>query len=283
MDPIITRIEETTKRALLSEVRTTPKPGLVDLKDNGAHTDMCYKTFELSTEAITPHIARMALMGLNWTGAYKDLFQAIRPAGMEAERSMFLATGGVNTHKGIIFSLGIIAAACGFYYRQHGCFNADAILLSCRDMTYQALEHDFSKINPANPQTHGERLYVRYGFRGIRGEAQNGFSSVRLISLPCIRSLTRSPDFDPNQVYLQVLLTLMAQVDDTNILTRSDPETLSYVKREADRILGLGGSYTEAGMDAIIRLNEDFIKRNVSPGGCADLLAITIFLRLLEQ
>lgn len=282
MKHVLTYIDAIAKQALMGEVGTTPKPGLVDRFDNGAHKDMCYHTFELSTQAVVPYLTAMAQAGLMWKGSLPGLFQEIRFIGIEAEQAMFSATGGINTHKGIIFSLGIIAAAAGFYYKQYRRFDSEAILLSCRDMTYAALEQDFVRIDPDNPKTHGEKLYIRYGCKGIRGEAQEGFPSLRTIGLPCIRRWMAAEN-DSNLVYIQVLLTLMSQVEDTNILTRSNPETLSYVKREAIRILEIGGAFTPDGISEIRELNQDFIKRNISPGGCADLLAVTIFLWLLEQ
>ena len=284
MTPVISYIQAIAARALLDEVGTTPKPGLVDLHDNGAHKDMCYDTFVTSTDAVAPYIARMAQEGLTWNGPLPGLFGRIRPIGVEAEQAMFRATNGVNTHKGIIFSLGIIAASAGYDYGRRRSFDCEAILTACRDMTFEALEGDFGRIDPENPKTHGERLYVRYGCRGIRGEAQDGFPSIRTVALPAMRKLiSENPGTDRDKIYLHILLTLMAQVDDTNILTRSDPETLAYAKREAARILDCGSAFTAQGMAETEKLNLDFIKRNISPGGCADLLAITIFLWLLEQ
>ncbi|MBT9779312.1 triphosphoribosyl-dephospho-CoA synthase CitG [Clostridium sp. MCC353] len=282
MTPVLTCIETAAFKALLGEVGATPKPGLVDKHDSGAHKDMCYHTFELSTQAVVPYITEMARAGLMWKGSLSELFHHIRPLGVNAEEAMFSATGGVNTHKGIIFSMGIIAAAAGFYYAGNKKFDSQAILLSCRPMTYETLEQDFKRIDPDTPKTHGEKLYVRYGCKGIRGEAQNGFPAVRTIGLPCMRRWMKE-ETDSNLAYIQVLMTLMSRVEDTNILTRSDPETLSFVKEEAARILEMGGAFTEEGLSEIRILNQIFVEKNISPGGCADLLAITIFLWLLEQ
>lgn len=282
MTPVLSYIDTIAAQALMGEVGTTPKPGLVDRLDSGAHKDMCYHTFELSTQAVVPYITAMAQTGLMWNGSLPGLFYQIRPIGVKAEQAMFSATGGINTHKGIIFSLGIVAACAGFYYSRHKRFDCEEILLDCQTMTEPALKEDFKRIDPKHPKTHGEKLYIRYGCKGIRGEAQNGFPAIRTLSLPCIRQWM-TEFCDSNLVYIQVLITLMSQVEDTNILTRSDLETLSYVKQEAARILEIGGAFTESGISEIRKLNLDFIKRNISPGGCADLLAITIFLWLLEQ
>lgn len=268
--------------ALLKEVGTTPKPGLVDLHDNGAHSDMCHQTFVDSTAAIVPYLTQMAQLGFSWSGEPAGLFRAIRPLGIQAEQAMFAATGGVNTHKGLIFSLGIIMAASGLYFQKHGCFDSGEILALCRVMTCDILEEDFASIDRAHPKTHGERLYVLYGCRGIRGEAQTGFASVRRRSLPLLKTLSPSAE-EENLAFLQVLLLLMSEVHDTNVLTRSGPESAAAVSRLAGELLtGWSGSPAEL-YDSVSQMNESFIRQNISPGGCADLLAVTIFLWLLEQ
>ena len=283
MNEALSYLTHIAAQSLLKEVGTTPKPGLVDRHDNGAHKDMCHDTFVASTGAIVPFLSQMAETGFTWKESPDRLFPAIRPIGVEAEKAMFQATHGVNTHKGLIFSLGIIMAAAGYEYQKTGQFHSQSILLLCRDMTDTYLEQDFAAIDPAFPKTHGERLYIKYGCKGIRGEVQSGFAHIRDISLPLIHSLHKQ-ELEENQMFLHVLLELMAQVEDTNVLIRTDPETAEYVKQEARRILPLAraGSWNQL-YEAITFMNQDFIRKNISPGGCADLLAVTIFLWLLEQ
>lgn len=269
--------------ALIAEVSATPKPGLVDRHDSGAHTDMCYDTFIASTHAITPYLTEMAGIGFAWEQPDGvGLFRAIRPVGVEAERAMFQATNGVNTHKGMIFSMGIIAASAGLSFRKCGSFCPEEILSLAGTLCREELEQDFLRIDVRNPRTHGEILYARHGNRGIRGEAQEGFPSIRTCSLPALRHC-KETCADDNQAYLNTLLHLMSRVDDTNVLIRAGSVQLAYEKAEAQRILKLGGAETREGMDALIQANTDFIHRNISPGGCADLLAVTIFLWCLEH
>lgn len=303
----LTHLSHCCEHALLAEVSATPKPGLVDRRDNGAHTDMCFDTFVASTAAIVPHLTEMARVGFEWEDtevchrsaqsgstecatdkanadhSHCSLFRAIRPIGMEAERAMFAATGGINTHKGMIFSMGLIAAASGLYYRRHGNFQPEAILELSGTLCLDELKRDFVSMDPEHPKTHGEKLYARYGSRGIRGEAMNGFPAIRDVALPVIRRGMNHGAAAANQAYLNTLLALMAQVDDTNVLIRTSPELLAFEKAEAARIIALGGADTDAGMDALRLLNEEFIRLNISPGGCADLLAVTILLWNLEQ
>lgn len=271
-------VSELMEYALLAEVSTTPKPGLVDLHDNGAHKDMCADTFAASTCAIVPFLVQMMELGADWHQTDgSGLFAAIRPIGMEAEHAMFRATGGINTHKGMIFSMGIVAAASGHYFRRCGCFRPEAILTLAGKLCHDLLEEDFRRIDLNHPGTHGEILFAKYGIRGIRGEAQNGFPSIRHISLPSLNRLKAKGASD-NEAYLNTLLALMAQVDDTNVLIRTSAGLLSYEKSEAARLLAMGGACSEAGLREIAAVNEDFIRKNISPGGCADLLAVTIFL-----
>lgn len=325
-------------RSLTDEVEATPKPGLVDLKDSGAHKDMDHRTFELSITAILPFIREMAGIGIHY-GAMEEtdgiqgnnepdpeqaeqLFKAIRPAGIRAEKAMFAATGGVNTHKGIIFSMGILAAAAGrFWSRRLMCSTAAApkpealrnsssgletgtadsdlrsdypgvkteeLLSYCGLMCRRPMERDFSAVMPGEKNTHGELLYLKYGCRGIRGEAADGFPSVRFVGLPALREYfdyVKLSGAHPshNQLSLHILLHLMANVDDTNVLFRTNYESLEYVKQCALSVLSLGGVKTEEGMEALTRLNHDFTDKNISPGGCADLLSMTLFLWRLES
>ncbi len=264
--------------ALLAEVSATPKPGLVDLHDNGAHTDMCFDTFAASAGAISPWLARMFETGYLWNGPQDELFPAIRPIGIRAEQAMFAATGGVNTHKGMIFSLGIIAAALGLWLRTSpGPFSAGAVLSLAGELCRDSLEQDFAAIRLRKPATHGEILYQSCGLKGIRGEAQAGFPSIRWIALPAMER-AKAAGLSDNDAALDTLLALMAEVDDTNVLIRTGPRELAYAKAEASRILKLGGAASETGKKELALLNERFIQLNLSPGGCADLLAITIFL-----
>lgn len=285
-EDFITYVEKAAEASLLDEVKATPKPGLVDLNNSGAHRDMDYHTFYNSTKAIAPFIARMAALGALWhcPEDTEGLFRSIRPVGMEAEAAMFRATDGVNTHKGMIFSMGLVAAAAGLLFqREQKPLQAEKILALCGEMCRGPLGEDFASISQESPRTHGERLYLQYGCRGIRGEAALGFPSLSGCALPALREcLAEINDGDHNRLCLQILLRLMARVDDTNVLFRTDYASLLYVKEEAARILLLGGSYTEEGIKALWALNEDFTRRNISPGGCADLLAITLFLWRLE-
>ena len=246
---------ETCAYALMAEVGATPKPGLVDRCDSGAHADMNYATFEASTAAIVPYLTQMFEQGTAWESHdYNMLFEAIRLTGIEA----------------------------GLFYKRHEKFDAEKILMLAGYLCYDAVRKDFQKIDRKNPKTNGELLYLRYSNKGIRGEAQKGFPSVRTFSLPAMRTAFSAGQSE-NEAYLNTLLTLMANVDDTNVLSRTNTVTQGYVKSESSLLLKMGGASTQQGMEALKKLNQKFIHLNVSPGGCADLLAVTILLYRLEN
>ena len=125
-------------------------------------------------------------------------------------------------------------------------------------------------------------LFKRYNMKGIRGEAQKGFPSIASISLPAYRKY-KSEGIDDNVAAINTLLALMNKVNDTNVLIRTNHNLLSYEKMEAGRILALGGAGTAEGLVELRKLNREFIRLNISPGGCADLLAVTILLWNLEK
>lgn len=279
---LISHVTELAQEALLAEVEATPKPGLVDLNNSGAHKDMDYGTFVASTEAIVPFLREMAEQGYNWEGNGEQLFLAIRPIGAAAEKAMFRATKNVNTHKGIIFSLGIVITFSMWYFKEHGEFDSEAILLLCGQATHNVLDRDFAHIDKYHPHTHGEKLYVKYGSKGIRGEVQEGFRPVRELALPKLRELFQKRT-DPNLAYVQTLLLLMTTVEDSNILIRTGPEMLAYAQTKAAELLQGNGVLTDKGLQQVWNLNDDFVQKNMSPGGSADLLIITIFMWKLEQ
>lgn len=268
-----------SRMALLLEVYTTPKPGLVDRNNNGAHPDMDVPLFEKSVGALEPYFARCAEIGRKQTaGTAAELLPYLRPPGRAAEQEMLIATKGVNTHKGMIFSLGIICGALGQMLAAGENVTADALLDRAGEVAYPALEADLKKTGEWTPVTAGERQYAAYGISGIRGEAAGGFRSVRQYGLPVLRAkLASGCDFEWAGVW--TLLSLIANVTDTNMIARGGLATqqeLQYQVRE----LFEAGTFTPQTVEALDRY---FVKLNVSPGGCADLLAITYFIWLTES
>lgn len=312
------RIGWRVRNALLGEVYATPKPGLVDRRDTGAHRDMNYETFLASTEAITPFMVRMFAEGMDATAAGhtpEEVFQAIRGIGLEAERAMYAATDGVNTHKGMIFTMGIVLAAAGILYvsadKTSSQLTVDAILDRTRQMTARSMAEDFRKMLEHPPKTHGERLFQTYGERGIRGQAMEGFPILRDTAVPWLRrfqnigtdaelqraisaraTLRRGllqdtgsmhAEHFENAVHVSTLIAIMSVLNDTNVFIRSSYEDMCWLQAESSTILGMGAMFTEEGVRAIEALNMACIEKNISPGGAADILAVAILLLKLTE
>ncbi len=264
-------------RALLEEVFTAPKPGLVDPISSGAHKDMDINTFIISTLAIAPYFFETAEMGYYWDKKLPDLFRAIRLLGINAEKAMFHATKGVNTHKGLIFLIGILTASAGYCLRRYHCCCPNQLFSTSQRMVRSELTKELIMINSSIPKTKGETLYQMYGHKGIRGEVLSGFTSISNISLPCMQDGIKK-GYDWNQVKVQTLIELMAQVEDTNVLARHNNKTLQNVQKTAGYVIEMGGAYTSKGFKYINFLDQVFIEKNISSGGCADLLAVTIMV-----
>lgn len=262
--------------SLLEEVRTTPKPGLVDRRNNGSHKDMDIALFTASAEALEPYFGQCLRIGRETAEASpEETFSRLRAAGREAESHMYRATGGVNTHKGAIFTLGLLCGSLGRLWRAHGTIpELRALLDQCALLAEGLLKADFGCLTA--PATAGERLYLARGLTGIRGEAAAGLPAVRDTGLPVFREgLARG--LSRNDAAAAVLLHLIARVEDTNLYHRGGPEGAAWAKQAAEALLPWPlAAQTEA-------LDDAFIARNLSPGGCADLLAVTLFLDRLDR
>ena len=266
-------------RALLYEVSTTPKPGLVDRNNSGSHNDMDIFTFINSASALGPYFTDCYLVGKKTNSLdAATTFTRLRPLGKEAEGRMYAVTGGVNTHKGAIFSMGIICAALGRLDRADW-KNADRILDECAAMTNGLIEKDFAGVTAENATTMGQKLYVNYGITGIRGQVAAGFPAVREAGLPCMRkSLAKGLNY--NDAGCACLLSLMTSATDTNLIARSNMAVYEETIAKVKEVLA-DNPYPN--QETLLALDQDFIEKNLSPGGSADLLAICYFLYFLER
>lgn len=263
--------------ALLQEVKTTPKPGLVDRRNSGAHKDMDMRHFFASANALRPFFCRFAETGYLTRDYFPtETFRKIRGIGIEAEEAMLAATHGVNTHKGAIFTMGLFCAACGRLGPDR--WQAEEILAEISAMTSGVVESDFAGVTAENAKTPGERLYVLHGITGIRGQAEKGFPAIRDVGLPVLREGLKM-GLSLNDAGAVALLHLLTVTEDTNIINRTDIGTLESVQREMKTFLQ---SEPFPDLAKIEALDKDFIRRNLSPGGTADLLAATYFLFMLK-
>lgn len=279
-------ISQLAVKAMLYEVAATPKPGLVDRNNSGAHLDMDYYTFMASSAALGSTFYKCTYAGLNFHEKdYSLLLDILRPIGVEGEKRMFDATGGVNTHKGLIFSLGIISAAAGTIFSK----TADVVIpheevcIRASEIAKGISSRELKEADNKEKPTYGERLFRKYGTKGIRGEAEAGFVTVREYSFPVMDRLIKENKGSINDILVQVLLHLISVTEDTNVLGRHDFDTLDYVRKTALEALKLNGMFEPEGIRKIIEMDEEFIRRNISPGGSADLLAITLMLYFMEN
>lgn len=247
-------------QSLLCEVYATPKPGLVDQNGSGSHADMDLFTFLSSAAVLWPYFRRCAALGLEQDDP-KLLFFQLREAGKEAEIRMLRATAGVNTHKGAIFSMGLLCGAAGMAKTWDSQTLCDLCCQMTRGLT-QELE-----VN-ATPQTAGERIYAKYGISGARGQAEAGFPGA-ILGLEALEKGLEA-GLTLNDALCESLLTIMAQTTDTNIVNRGGMEAQQWVWDILKH---------QPAMDELCRA---FKEKNLSPGGSADLLAAACFLHFLK-
>lgn len=246
-------VADLAERALRLELDTTPKPGLVDRQDNGAHKDMDYALMSKSISALRPYLTRLAL------DSAKDIDPAkIKEIGIEAEKAMLKATGGVNTHKGALFCIGLSVAAASYLASTTGSVEA----YSFKELVSRAA----SEI-PSARGTHGAEAKRSFKAVGALENARAAYPELFTDWLPYYRSL----EGDPFRCH-KTLLHIMTTLDDTNILHRRGAEGLAHAEAEAARLLE---DFSESGLSS---LNKDFIRENISPGGSADMLSLTIFI-----
>ncbi len=318
--------------ALLCEAKTAPKPGLVDPFHNGAHRDMDYPMFLRSARSLGPYFSACAKAGYRCglrgstvlalpKSMFRDLFDELRAPGLEAERAMFRATGGINTHKGAIFTLGLLSAAAGLHASEG---NASAKVARSAKLSVAAeicllagkicsgiTERDLVRLGPeqndptGKKQTlarfdgspglsAGERLYLHFGAKGVRGEAEAGFPVVRSFVFPRLAVESSEPGLAapravkagmsaiPEARRLDALLASMSILEDSCLLARGGPEGLAFVQRQAAVILSGGGAGSTEGLRLLALLDRDCCARNLSPGGSADMLAAGIFLYMIQ-
>lgn len=269
-------------RGLLYEVSTTPKPGLVDRNNSGSHKDMDFFTFLDSSASLIPWFREFFCLGWDHSSEPDgQLFERLRYAGQRAETAMFSATVGINTHKGLVFASAILCGALGKVHagRELPLPFTD-VLQECRRLGKCSLSdlHRPPNVQPPLP-TNGERIFTAYGIRGARGEAAAGFPSAVQIGLPALRKWL-SVGFSLNDSAAMALLTLIAEVDDTNMVHRGGPE-LAKKRKEQAKIL-LSAVTKENFKETLYTLDHQYMTENLSPGGCADLLAVSLMFHFLS-
>ena len=264
-------LSELAWQSLIAEAELTPKPGLVDGRGSGSHSDLSLDLMRRSADAIAPYFTRMALASAE---AQMDisLRAVVASIGREAESAMLSATSGSNAHKGAIWVLGLLVCAASLSEGSDPEFIAEAA-------GYLARLPDH-----ARPQavSHGDVVLERYGASGARGEAYGNFPHVVKIGIPALRA-ARTNGGTERDSRLAALVTIMSCLDDTCVLYRGGREAQKIVHEGAARVIKVGGPGSPKGNAALIALGQEFVSLHISPGGSADLLAATLFLDALER
>lgn len=259
-------IADLAQRALIYEVMLSPKPGLVDRQSAGSHQDMDIYRFIDSAVCLHPFFERFAKAGMDPAVPAEDLLSALRPIGIEAEKAMMQVTGGANTHRGAIFSLGILCASVA---RLGKGADADTICDLAGQIAWPALRDEPTR-------SHGNLTRRLYGAPGARGEAARGFPSARS-ALKCLEDALHQ-GVSREKAQLMALYHIMGELQDSNLLYRGGLGGLHFVQENAKRLLQEG--LPQAGMAAF---SAEMDRRRLSPGGAADVLAQALFLYLLKE
>ncbi len=258
-------------RSLELELETWPKPGLVSLVDSGSHADMAAATFRRSAAAIAPYLMELAA-----AGRIGSAMGRLRVIGLEAEAAMLLATGGVNTHRGAIFGLGLLCAAAGA--RIAGLASSRATLGVIVAQRWGAGILD----GPLPLHSHGAHARRSHGAGGARLEAALGFPSVYDVGLPALRHGRALRAGDEEAARVQSCFALVATLEDTNLLHRGGGGGLAFARDAAATFLRQGGVGCPDWRRRAEEVHRAFTARRLSPGGSADLLAMVIFADALE-
>lgn len=260
-------------RALLTELAATPKPGMVDRKDSGCHRDMDFFTFLDSAAALAPYFHTCVRLGAHAVTP-KGCFLSLRAEGALAEGRMLRATKGVNTHRGAVFSLGILCAAAGYARAHHLGMNPEVLSDISSQMTSEALQAELDGMK--QPNTFGEAL-MKGRLAGARAEAAQGFPTVLHTALPALeKALEEGKTL--NDACICALMAVMSVAEDSVLLRRAGPERSELVRLKAKELLKQGCPDEE-----MVKFDEQCTLWNVSFGGSADLLAAALLMRSLRD
>jgi triphosphoribosyl-dephospho-CoA synthase len=259
-------------RALVEEADLTPKPALVDRRGGGAHDDMDLGMLFSSAYALHPIFRDLATRAYGCAPS-RQLREDLAAIGRRGEATMFAVTGGVNTHRGAIWALGLLTAAA--VMAPSDAPPADVAALAGRVAAFP--DHGAS-----TEISHGSLVTRRYGVAGARGEARGGFPNVVGVALPALRA-AREAGHPERLARLDALIALIAHVDDTCLLHRGGRPALRDAQAGARAVLIAGGNATVAGRRAVQSLEITLLRHNASPGGSADLLAAALFLDALDR
>lgn len=271
--PLAERLADLAVDALIDEADLSPKPALVDRRGNGAHTDLHLGLMHASALSLWPAFKEMAQAAIEFGDVGLPLREAIGLMGREGEQTMLATTGGVNTHRGAIWALGLLVAAVALQPQ-----STAAGSIALRAARLALLDDRYAP----RPLSHGAQVAQRYGVRGAREEAQLGFPAVIQRALPQLKR-SRAAGHGEQNARLDALLAIMTQLADTCVLYRAGEQGLQTMQLGAQAVLDAGGSASLGGRRRLHELDQQLIALNASPGGAADLLAACLFIDRIES
>lgn len=267
------RLADLAVEALIDEADLSPKPALVDRRGNGAHTDLHLGLMHASALTLWPAFKEMAEAAIEFGEVGLPLREAIGRIGRDGERAMLATTGGINTHRGGIWALGLLVTSAALAPQSRA-----AHAVAARAARLALLEDG----DAPRVLSHGAQVAQRYGARGAREEAQAGFPAVIQRALPQLQR-SRDAGHGEQNARLDALLAIMAQLADTCVLYRAGEPGLHAMQQGARAVLDAGGSASLAGRRRLHALDQQLIALNASPGGAADLLAACLLLDRIES
>lgn len=267
------QIDDLALAALTAELICFPKPGLVSLHDSGSHADMNAATFITSIASLRGYFRDIAKAGARGCD-----FETLNRIGLAAEDKMLAATSGVNTHRGAVFSLGLLAASAGYSMAHDETLQAEAICRQVGDLWGE----DMLAMSYQCEGTKGASVRDRYGVPGAREQAAAGFPVLLDHALPAMRGALNA-GLDANWAGVHAFLGSVAVLDDSNLLHRGGDEALNFARARATSVFAAGGALTEQGREQAQTLHGEFVGAWLSPGGSADMLALCYFLLDCER
>ncbi len=255
--------------ALYDELALAPKPGLVSFIDNGSHVDMTAQHFMRSLFALRHYFGRMAELGAEGSG-----FARLELEGQAAEARMLCATGGVNTHRGAIFCLGLLCASAGALAAEGTALSA----LGLRQRLLCCWGEALTARTGRAAGSHGAQASRRFGLRGAGEEAALGLPTLFETTAPALQRAT-SAGLSPVAARLQAFFATLAVLDDTNLAHRGGLAGLRHAQQAARGFLAAGGAARPDGLAHALAIHRDFMARRLSPGGTADLLGAACWLQ----
>lgn len=265
--PALQALARQAVRALYAEVALEPKPGLVSFRDCGSHTDMTAATFVRSLFALRHYFAAIAQAGLN--GAP---FTTLETLGLSAEARMSDATGGINTHRGAVFGLGLLCASAGYLTAQGRPVTAPYLRQALASQWGDALSRRAAQARSGPPASHGQHVARRLGLRTAGDEAARGFPTLFDTALPALQTAYRA-GAAPRAAKVQALFATMAVLDDTNVAHRGGQAGLDLVRSRAQQFLEAGGVWHPDWVARARTVHAELVRHRLSPGGSADILA----------